>query len=76
VARPFVIPDPRDRSINEPSVIVGPNQVLGYYNQHNKTDKHERVVESVKHWYAQQAKNAGWHEQVFSGSQCILTVKF
>ena len=73
MARPFLIPDPNDRSVNEPSVIVSGNQVLGYYNQHNKQNKKTRVVSSVQQWYMNEAAKAGWTHQVFSGSQCILT---
>ena len=34
MARPFVFPDPNDRSPNNPSIIVSPTQVLGIYKQY------------------------------------------
>ncbi len=76
MSRPFVMPDPKDRSVNEPSVVVGPNQILGYYNQLNKNARKERVVESVQQWYVEEAKRVGWSDARFSGNQCILTVYF
>jgi len=35
MARPFVAPDPNDRSPNEPTMIASLSQVLGLYNQAN-----------------------------------------
>lgn len=76
MARPFTAPDPRDRSANEPSVMVSSNQVLGFYNQSNKTDKKERVVDSVKDWYVKEmTTNYGWHSAKFHGNQCLLQAK-
>ncbi|NDV24113.1 hypothetical protein [Desulfovibrio sp. JC022] len=72
MARPFIAPDPNDRSVNEPSVVVSANQVLGYYNQENKDNKRERVVDSVKSWYMDKMEEAGWSEAKFTGSQCVL----
>ncbi|MDD4456550.1 MAG: hypothetical protein PHC98_03080 [Syntrophotalea acetylenica] len=75
MARPYTMPDPKDRSMNEPTKVVTPKQVVGYYNTHNKDDQRERVVDAVKDFYTQEAKKAGWGEVTFSGGQCILTAK-
>jgi hypothetical protein len=72
MARPYSMPDPRDRSVNSPSIIVKAAQVLGYYNAVNKDDKKERVVDSVKKWYIEQAKKEGWAKASFHGSDCLL----
>ncbi len=75
MARPRVFPDPDDRSVNNPSVIVSAEDVLGYYNQQTGEDK-ERVVESVKTWYKEEAtKKEGWTSAEFHGNQCVLTAK-
>lgn len=71
--RPFELPDPNDRSVNEPTAIMSSRQVLGLYNQENPDDKKERVVDSVKEWLESHAKQAGWAASKFSGSQAILT---
>lgn len=73
--RPFELPDPNDRSVNEPTAIMSSRQVLGYYNQQNPEEKKERVVDSVKIFIESQAKDAGWDKVEFSGSQAILTAK-
>ena len=39
--RKVVIPDPADRSQNEPAVILSPTQVLGLYNQENTGEKNK-----------------------------------
>lgn len=72
MARPFVAPDPKDRSVNEPSTIVSSTQILGLYNQENPSDKKERVVESVRDWYEDRMKEEGWDHINFHGNQCVL----
>ena len=72
MARPFVLPDPKDRSVNEPTQVISANQVLGLYNQESG-DKKERVVDSVKEWYTQHMVDAGWSDATFHGNQCVLS---
>jgi hypothetical protein len=75
MARPFVAPDPKDRSVNEPTFVVSSPQVVGLYNQENPTDKKERVVDSVKVWYKSHMESLGWHTATFHGNQCLLEAK-
>lgn len=72
MARPFVAPDPKDRSVNEPSTIISSAQILGLYNQENPSDKKERVVESVREWYEERMRVEGWDKVEFHGNQCVL----
>lgn len=72
MARPYVAPDPKDRSVNEPSFIASSTQILGLYNQENSSDKKERVVDSVKEWYEGRMKREGWDKVEFHGNQCVL----
>jgi hypothetical protein len=72
MARPRVFPDPNDRSVNNPSIIVDSVDVLGYYSQQTGDEK-ERVVDSVKEWYKEEAINQGWASAEFHGNQCVLT---
>lgn len=72
MARPFVAPDPKDRSVNEPSTIISSTQILGLHNQENPSDKKERVVESVREWYEERMKEEGWDKVEFHGNQCVL----
>ena len=74
MARPFIFPDPKDRSINEPTLVVSQTQVLGNYNQVNADDPRERVTDTVKEWFKDEASKAGWKNSEFHGSQCVLTV--
>lgn len=76
MARPFVFPDPNDRSPNEPSVIVSSAQVLGLYNQDSgDSNKMLRVTEKVQNWFEGRAKQYQWDETHFSGNQCLLAVE-
>lgn len=76
MARPFVFPDPNDRSPNEPSVIVSSAQVLGLYNQDSgDANKMLRVTEKVQTWFEGRARQYQWDETHFSGNQCLLAVK-
>ena len=72
MARPYIAPDPKDRSVNEPSFIVSSAQIIGLHNQENPNDKKERVVESVKEWYVNRMKKEGWDKVEFHGNQCVL----
>lgn len=45
--RPFVFPDPNDRSPNDPSIIVSTEQILGIYNQ-DCNEEMQRVADKVK----------------------------
>lgn len=71
--RPFVFPDPKDRSINSPSEIASSAQVLGNYNQAN-SEKREKVTDTVKDWFKGEAVKQGWSEADFHGNQCVLSV--
>lgn len=73
MARPFVFPDPNDRSPNSPSEIVSSVQVLGLYNQ-NSDEKMERVTKKVQDWFRNKAHDYQWDHAEFSGNQCILKV--
>lgn len=73
MARPFVAPDPKDRSVNEPTCVIGSAQVLGYYKQETNDPK-ERVMDSVKDWYSADMKKNGWSKATFHGNQCLLEV--
>ena len=74
MARPFLPPSPKDRSVNEPSTIVSATQVLGLYNQENPADKKKIVVDKVKDWYIDYMENEQeWHKAEFHGNQWLLT---
>lgn len=70
--RKFVMPDPADRSQNEPAVILSPTQVLGLYNQEVTNDKKTRVVDSVKTTIKNKAIEAGWDVVEPIGNQMLL----
>lgn len=74
MARPFVFPDPNDRSPNNPSIIVSPTQVLGIYKQYTG-EKMERITSRIQEWFCAKAVEYGWDIARFSGNQCILEVK-
>ena len=73
MARPFVFPDPNDRSPNSPSEIVSSTQVLGLYNQ-SSGEKMERGTRKVQDWFCEKAHAYQWDTATFSGNQCILGV--
>lgn len=71
--RPYVFPDPNDKSANEPAVIVKVPQILGLYNQaHSNEEPMSRVVQSVQDWFVAEAKTEKWDSAEFAGSECIL----
>ena len=70
--RPFIMPAPKHRSVNEPTKVVSANQVRGLYNQITGKKK-ERIVDSVKDCYTQTMTENGWQNAVLHGNQCVLT---
>lgn len=77
MARAFVFPDPRDRSYNQPGVIVDQPKVLGLYNQEYKPrPKRQVVTEEIRVWFEEEARSRGWDMISFIGNQCTLQVDF
>lgn len=73
MARPFSFPDPRDRSMNEPTLVVNRAHVIGNYNQENSENKREYVTDIVREWWEKKAKEMSWGKIEFHESQCVLT---
>lgn len=77
MSRKYVIPDPDDRSKNDPSIIISNKKVLGLYNQsHEDEDNIQKVTQKVQEWTTKAAKDRGWDGVSFSGRQYILTNEF
>ncbi|WP_162617855.1 hypothetical protein [Salinicola halophilus] len=74
MARPYIFPDPKDRSPNEPTIALNQQKVLGIYNQHHPEDRREKVTDPVKEWFRDEANRQGWKEATFHGSVCVLSV--
>lgn len=75
----YVLPDPNDRSKNDPCTIMDNKKVLGLYNQaleHKEEENMQKVTPKVQTWIVDEAKKAGWDEVKFAGGQCILENKF
>ena len=71
--KPFKFPDPNDRSFNDPRVIVSSEDVLRLYNKSNDSEQ-QRVTKPVRDWFVNTAKDYGWSDATFTGSQCTLEV--
>ena len=71
----FNLPDPNDRSPNQPVVLVSPSEVLEAFFKYTKKDV-SIVTEEVKGWYISATKMIGWSDAYFTGCQCILTRHF
>lgn len=69
------LPDPYDRTPNEPVELVSPRQVLEFYNENAGTGTRHRVDSRVRKFFATAALDAGWSAATFYGNQCLLSVK-
>lgn len=77
MSRKYVLPDPDDRSKNDPSIIVSSKKVLGIYNQeHEDEENMQKVTQKVQEWFKDKAISNGWDDVRFSGGQCILENEF
>ena len=69
--RPYEWPDPKDRSPNNPQVLVPAEQVRSLYNQ--ETDqKAKNVSETVRTQFEKYAKDAGWEEVEWASNTAVL----
>lgn len=68
---PFEFPDPKDRSVNEPHIIIERPKILGLYNQSNNTNA-KNVSESVKEWIVAEGKKQGFSTVEVVGSAAML----
>ena len=63
MARRYKIPDPANRSPNEPAHILKAEAVLDIYNQDHPDDEMQRVTDKVKAYVIEKAKTeGGWKE--------------
>lgn len=70
--RPHDFPDPRDRSINEPTVIMSNTKTIALYNQENPEDRAKNVSENVRRWVQGEAGKRGWAHVEWHGNQAVL----
>lgn len=70
--RPYVFPDPNDRSPNKPQELVEADQILGLYNQ-STGESMKRVVAKVQDWFVAEAKRYQWDSASFVASSCVLS---
>lgn len=69
--RPYEIPDPDDRSVNNPHVIVEGKAVLGYIRQ-GVDPKAKVVSQAVRVGYEAAAKSAGWADVTWVEDAAVL----
>ena len=72
----YVLPDPKDRSENDQCIIMDTKKVLGLYNQAHEEEEMQKVMPKVQEWTIKEAKDNGWDDARFIGSQCLLENKF
>ena len=72
LGRPYLFPDPNDRSPNHPNEIIEKSQIIGLYNQEHLDDIMENVTSKVKAWISEKAKSHGWDKVDFVNSVCVL----
>lgn len=72
------IPDPRDRTPNEPALLISPAEVLRAYNNFHFTEEltpRYQVDAKVYVWYAEQAMAVGWVRADAYGQSILLVAK-
>ena len=72
----YILPDPDDRSKNDPCIIMDTKKVLGLYNQSHDDEEMQKVTPKVQEWTIAEAQKNGWDEARFIGNQCLLENKF
>mgnify|MGYP000952661188 CR=1 FL=1 len=70
--RPYDFPDPNDRSVNNPHVLVERDAVLGLYNQANPGNTYTNLAEAVRTWFVAEARRIGWTSVQFVDQAAVL----
>lgn len=70
--RPFEFPDPNDRSVNEPHIMLERREMIGLHNQANPGAEAKNVSDTVKTWLEREAKSRGFNTVAFVGNTAIL----
>ena len=73
MGRPYEFPDPKDRSVNNPHVLIERDAILGLYNQANPSNTYANLAEAVRDWFEAEAKRAGWVSVQFVDQAAVLT---
>ena len=77
----FELPDPNDRTVNSPLVLLSGELVLGLCNLHAQLKEIKdgktvngitRLNESIKNWFILEMEARGWCSVEFFGNQCLL----
>lgn len=68
------MPDPYDRTPNEPVELVSPSAVLTFFNENAKIGSRYKVDARVRKFFTEVALEAGWTAATFYGNQCLLSV--
>jgi hypothetical protein len=73
-------PSVKDRSTNEPMVLVHPDMLLSMYNwsnlnSENKCDITHEITEDVKNWAIKTGYGLGWISVGFSNNQLFLSTE-
>lgn len=69
------IPDPRDRTVNDPAVLVEAKYVRAFYANHNHSMEWDKTItqEEVFNFYRAQAEVCGWKVERM-GNGALLSV--
>jgi hypothetical protein len=70
-------PDPNDRTINDPAVIISSKKLLRFYNNENKLEngfKKNSVDTSVLNWGLDKTKDMNWDNGLILGNSLLLSV--
>lgn len=73
--RPYDFPDPRDRSVNNPHLLLERDPVVGLYNQDpgNAAQQATYLSDTVRQWFIQAALQRGWASVNFVDTTAILS---
>lgn len=72
----ILFPDAKDRTVNDPSVLINKQDILRLYNQaHMENQEKTHITEDVKKWIGTESQKYQWWRCDFIADQCILTAK-
>lgn len=76
------LPNPAERSEQDPAVLCNGKRVVALYNYHNSKNA-KRVSQDVRNWFVETARQEGWDGAIFvkdvetrHSAGCLLLKRF
>ena len=69
------LPDPDDRSVNEPVIVITTSSILTIFNNEDPHAEADIITDNIITWFEERAYDSGWADVQVYGKQCVMIAK-